>query len=504
MHTTQRITSGYVAASLLAYVAFLLSVLVADLHHRGRMPYQRRGSGGATAAKAARPPPRPAPFSPRITALPGAATAASPQPPAPHANVFFDDTHFSGTLPVQPPPHEPFQPTLLPLSATPVADNASDSHGHADGSIARAPGSIQYTADRSTRAARGPAGGTRGLLKPLLNTPPRVLQLLQFATIPQRPEDAGVAWLLSGVHCSIVLRLTLAAAVVMVYFRGRLSHETCLAFAGGWAAAVAVFAGVWWLVSDPAPEVSGGEGGYGGTYGSTGAPCIADIQMQELELRRDRPGVLRGGTDVFTDIELGTGGDFETAGVVYGARPGRGANGRAGAVGESTIGAGLRGGIARLYGRDDAPAASYPPLPPTFDEIDIDDLALSEIGFVGPVGGVREGSAATDGVGGGGPSLPAAMEAVPPEPAASPLRRGVALVLAAVLSLAAFGAAVLWVQLVAEELVAVLGLVGAILRLDHTLIGATLLAWGVLLLFLLIVFESRMSLLSARRQITFV
>lgn len=479
MHTTQRITSGYVTASLLAYVAYLLSVLVADLHHRGRMPYQRR-AGGATAPKAARPSPRPTPFSPRITANPSGATAAASHPAAPHPNVFFDDSHFSGKLPVHPYPREPFQPTLLPLSATPVADTGSDSHSHPDGSVMRAPGSIQYTADRSARADR--TGGTHDLLKSLLNAPPRVLQLLQFATIPQWPADAGVAWMLSGVHCGILLRLTLAAAVVMVYFRERLSHDTCFAIAGGWAASVVLFAGVWWLVSEPAPEARAEEGGYGGTYGSSGAPCIADIQMQELELHRERPGVARGGTDVFTDIELGTGGDFESAGVVYGVQPWRGTNGRAGAVGEAAIGAGLRGGIARLCGRDDEPTASYPPLPSTFDDVEIDDLALSEIGFVGPVGGPREGSATMDGAGGGRPSLPAAMEAVPADPPVSLLRRGVALVLAAILSLSAFSVAVLWVQLVAEELVAVLGLVGAILRLDHTLIGVTLLAWGALLL----------------------
>ena len=46
------------------------------------------------------------------------------------------------------------------------------------------------------------------------------------------------------------------------------------------------------------------------------------------------------------------------------------------------------------------------------------------------------------------------------------------------LSLLAFVSSILWIQLVAEELVALLDFLGSIMRVDHTLLGFTLLAWG--------------------------
>jgi hypothetical protein len=53
-----------------------------------------------------------------------------------------------------------------------------------------------------------------------------------------------------------------------------------------------------------------------------------------------------------------------------------------------------------------------------------------------------------------------------------------AVAVAGVLSGLAFVAAVLWVQLVAEELVAALSFLGDLLKIEHALIGVTLLAWG--------------------------
>lgn len=459
VHSTQRITPEYVAASLLAYAAFLLSVLAADLHHRGRMPYQRRRAGRAPTAPAGKPgrSPRLAPLtnSPRIPAAGDAASHPSTSA-RPHTNVFYDGGELG-----KPPPREPFQPTLLPLSgaAEAAVADASESHSRHDCRTMRGPGSIQFTAERSVCACAA--------LKPILLAPARLLQLLLFSTIPQRPKGAGVTWLLSGVHPGLLLRLMLAAGVVMVYFRERMPRHTCLVFAGCWAAAVTVIAGVWWLVTNPAPGEAGGEAGYRGTS----SLFDADIQMQELEVQRGRSGVVGTATEEYTDIEIGTGGrDIEHAGVVYPPRPWRGGDHRAGALGESALGEGLRGGLARLYGREDGShEASYPPLPSTFDDTGRSDLALSEIEFAGPAG---------EGGGVPPPPPPAEPATVAPAAASPGLRRSVALALAAVLSLAAFTIAVLWVQLVAEELVAVLGLVGAVLRLDHTLIGATLLAWG--------------------------
>jgi Ca2+/Na+ antiporter len=50
------------------------------------------------------------------------------------------------------------------------------------------------------------------------------------------------------------------------------------------------------------------------------------------------------------------------------------------------------------------------------------------------------------------------------------------------LNVAAFVASILWIQLIAEELVALLDFLGAVLSVDHTLLGITLLAWGAHLL----------------------
>ena len=494
-HTTSRITAAYVAVSLFAYAAFLLAVLAADLHHRGHMPYQRRRGPRAVLSSTAKPlrtAPRFSPPSPRIPASASPSTTSSsprrataPPPsiahPIPtHPNAFFDDsqlkvhTRSASTSPSPAPSPTttgPFQPTLLPISGVPPQPTRSEPHVH-PGHLIHSPGSIQHVMGHTVHArATSCAAHAHAILKPLLSAPPRVLQLLQFSSIPQRPKGAGVAWVLSGVHPPLLLRLTLAAVVVLVYFRHRLSPTTAVVFACSWAGAVAAFAGVWWAISDPTMTDSDACGHSG--FGCTGSLCDADIQMQELEVQRARPVVTQAAMEMFPAVEIGTrAADLESAGVVYpAARPWRAPSTRAGAVGESARPSGWLVGFGLGRGGAAEPEASYPQLPPSYDDV----LSLSEIGGAGPAMGKQEGSgfeaAMAPGAASGGPGL------APDVP--EPMRRAAALALAAVLSVSAFGVAVLWVQLVAEELVAVLGLVGAMLRLDRTLLGVTLLAWGI-------------------------
>eukprot|EP00892_Ulva_mutabilis_P008224 jgi/Ulvmu1/5774/UM025_0028.1 len=492
VHTTARITPAYVAASLFAYAAYLLSVLAADLHHRGHMPYQRRGRRPRPAltprVKSPLGPLRPLPLSPRIPATadhpsPCRATApplpgAPPDAPIASANAFYDDMQLgryarsSSTPPATSPPQSPstpFRPSLLPISGAHASGPNSTSR------VVCSPGTIQHVMAHSARVRAATCMmRAHAALKPLLHAPHRLLQLLLFASIPQRPKGAGVVWVLSGVHVALLLRLTLAGAVVAVYFRHRLSRTSCVALACGWLAVVITLAAVWWLVSDP-PAPS---------FRPTPSSFDADVQMRELELHRARPVVMGAAMESFSDLPLGGAGastDVESVGVVYpgAGRPWRAGSSRAAAVGESALAAGLRCGL-RLQ-RDPQPEASYPPLPPSYDDV----VALSELGSPAPVAVVPpaqtpEGSAA--GLAAAGPQLCAGSAgaggggAAPQEPSLP--RRSAALALAAVLSVAAFAVAVLWVQLVAEELVSVLGFVGGVLRLDHTLLGVTLLAWG--------------------------
>jgi Ca2+/Na+ antiporter len=59
-----------------------------------------------------------------------------------------------------------------------------------------------------------------------------------------------------------------------------------------------------------------------------------------------------------------------------------------------------------------------------------------------------------------------------------PLMRRALLTFDAVVDTAAFIASIIWIQLIAEELVALLVFIGSVLSVDHTLLGVTILAWG--------------------------
>lgn len=70
-----------------------------------------------------------------------------------------------------------------------------------------------------------------------------------------------------------------------------------------------------------------------------------------------------------------------------------------------------------------------------------------------------------------------ATDATPATPS-SPFERVATRMTEAGLNVAAFVASIIWIQLVAEELVALLDFLGSVLSIDHTLLGITLLAWG--------------------------